>query len=76
MNEGRCDERLKLELRNLYVSHTLGCQVKICTQNWVVYYKRVKREVKRVYRNGCRCNERLNTEQEDLKRLSHTGLHG
>jgi hypothetical protein len=25
MNEGRCDERLKLELRNLHDSHTLGC---------------------------------------------------
>ncbi len=25
MNEGQCDERLKLELRNLHVSHTLGC---------------------------------------------------
>jgi hypothetical protein len=28
----------------------------------VVYYKRVKRELKRVHRNGCRYNERLNDE--------------
>ncbi len=28
----------------------------------VVYYKRVKRELKRVYRNGCRYNERLKAE--------------
>jgi len=34
---------------------------------------RVKRELKREYRNGCRYNERLNAET-DLKRLAHTGL--
>jgi hypothetical protein len=28
----------------------------------VVYYKRAKRELKRVYGNGCRYNERLNTQ--------------
>ena len=28
MNGGRCDERLKLELRNLHASHTLGCTTK------------------------------------------------
>jgi hypothetical protein len=28
MNEGRCDERLKVELRNLHTSHTLGCMTK------------------------------------------------
>jgi hypothetical protein len=30
----------------------------------VVSYIRVKRELQRIYRNGCRCNERLNTENE------------
>jgi hypothetical protein len=35
---------------------------------------RAKRELKRVYRNGCRYNERLNAEKEDLKRLAYTGL--
>ncbi len=28
MNEGRCDERLKVELRSLHVSHTLGSTTK------------------------------------------------
>ncbi len=28
----------------------------------LLFIIRVKREVKRVYRNGCRCNERLNVE--------------
>ena len=27
----------------------------------------VNREIKRVYRNGCRCNERLNAETEGSK---------
>ena len=28
---------------------------------------RVKRELKRVYRNGCRYNERLNTDAQETK---------
>ena len=36
----------KLELRNLHL----------------LFIIRVKGELKRVYRNGCRCNERLNAE--------------
>ena len=31
-------------------------------QQVVLFIIRVKRELKTVYRNGCRCNERLNTE--------------
>jgi hypothetical protein len=66
----RCDERLKPkddestcldDIRRLFII-------------------RVNRELKRVYRNGCRYNERLNADvqlkQEDLKRLTHTGLRG
>jgi hypothetical protein len=30
--------------------------------NRLLFIIRVKRELKRVYRNGCRCNERLNAE--------------
>ena len=44
----------KLKLRNLRASHTLGFEL--------LFIIRVKRELKRVYRHGCRYNERLNTE--------------
>jgi hypothetical protein len=30
--------------------------------NELLFIIRAKREVKKVYRNGCRCNERLNAE--------------
>jgi hypothetical protein len=33
----------------------------------VLFIIRVNRELKRVYMNGCRCNERLNTETEGSK---------
>jgi hypothetical protein len=36
----------------------------------------VKPEIKRIYINGCRDNERLNTEKEGSKRLTYTGLRG
>ncbi len=39
----------------------------------VVVIIRVKRELKRVYRNGCRYHEIL-TMKQDLKRLTHTEL--
>ena len=32
-----------------------------------VYYEPIKRELKRVYINGCRYNERLNTETQGSK---------
>ena len=36
----------------------------------------VKRELKRIHINGCRCNERLNAKTEGSKRLAYTGLRG
>ena len=45
--ECRCDERLQNRLRR-------GSKL--------LFIIRVKRELKRVYRNGCRYNERLNAE--------------
>ena len=36
----------------------------------------VKRELKRIYINGCRYNERLNAKTEGSKRLGYTGLRG
>ncbi len=41
------------KLRDLRAAHTLGR---------LLFIIRVKRELKRVYRNGCRYNERLNAE--------------
>jgi hypothetical protein len=38
-------------------------------------HTRVKPEPKRIYINGCRYNERLNTKTEGSKRLAYTGLH-
>jgi hypothetical protein len=37
VNECRCDERLKVKLRNLHVSHTLGCAIK----EWEMVRKKV-----------------------------------
>jgi hypothetical protein len=50
MYECRSDERLKLKLRNLHVSHTL-----------VVYYESIKRDLKIKPVCECRCDERLQT---------------
>ena len=51
-------------MRNLHSSHTF------------VYYESIKREVqiKPIYE--CRCNERLQTEDQEFTRLSYTGLLG
>jgi hypothetical protein len=34
--ECRCDERLKLKMRNLHTSYTLGCHTLGCSGNWKV----------------------------------------
>jgi hypothetical protein len=36
----------------------------------------VKRELKRIYINGCRYNERLNDKMEGSTHLTHIGLCG
>ncbi len=36
----------------------------------------VKQEVKRIYINGCRYNDRLNAKTEVSKHPHYTGLHG
>jgi hypothetical protein len=38
------------------------CVCSVSLSGMLLFVIRVKREVKRVYRNGCRYNERLNTE--------------
>jgi hypothetical protein len=57
-------------VRDLYVSHTLSCEgISHVFDVWGnlsdevgLFIIRVKRELKRVHRNGCRYNERLNAE--------------
>jgi hypothetical protein len=61
--ECRCDERLKSkaeESTRLAYTWLLGELLEI--YGCLLFIKRVKRELKRVYRNGCRYNERLNAE--------------
>ncbi len=49
--ESRCDERLQTKTKEFTrLTHT------------GLFITRVKRELMRVYRNGCRYNERLNAE--------------
>ena len=60
---GRCDERLKTKVEEstrLTYTWLLGELLEI--YGCLLFIKRVKRELKRVYRNGCRYNERLNAE--------------
>jgi hypothetical protein len=69
------DERLKGKAEDLHASYTLSVcpgnpedvvfEVKNCVQRFII---RVKRELQRVYRNGCRYNERLNAETGGSKR--------
>jgi hypothetical protein len=40
----------------------------------VDYDQEVKRELKRIYVNGCRYNERLNPKKEESKDLVYTEL--
>jgi hypothetical protein len=64
--ECRCDERLKTkaeESTRLSCTWLIGELLEI--YGCLLFIKRVKRDPKRVYRNGCRYNERLmrlNTE--------------
>ena len=94
-NGYRCDERLKTkveestcptytglyeELEHLKYKDEVNKRESDECDGWVLLFIiRVKWELKRVYRNRCRYNERPNTErlkQEDLKRLAWTGLCG
>ncbi len=44
---------------------------------FVVYYKTIKREIKRRPGiNECRCDERLKSQDEGSTRLTYTGLFG
>ncbi len=52
---------LKIELRNLHVSHTLG--------NVIVYYESINRDLKRRLIYEYRCDERLKTKNEESTRL-------
>ncbi len=42
----------------------------------VVYYKEIKRELKRIHMYGCRCNERLKAKTEGSIFHSYTGFLG
>ncbi len=41
-----------------------------------VVLQQVNRDLQRIYRNECRCHERLNGKTEGFKRISYTGLSG
>jgi hypothetical protein len=49
---------------------TVQTQVCVYTSGYVSV---VKRELKRIDIDGCRCNERLTAKKEGSKRLAHTG---
>jgi len=87
MYEYRCDERLKTkteESTRLGNTRTVGCLLlinKAIAKERLVYDKfdllyQLKRDLKRIHTNGCRCNERLITKTEGSKRLAYTGLRG
>ena len=64
----RCDERLNSKIEgSTHLGYTglFGGLEHLCNLKIVIillFIIRVKRELKRVYRNGCRYNERLNDE--------------
>ena len=84
MNKCRCDERLQTKTKEftrlpytglvLELEH-LKIETRLISERFanssLLFIIRVKRELKRVYRNGCRYNERLNTETGGSK-TSHT----
>ena len=75
----------KLKLRNLRVSHTLGCpklpayglrpiHTYSPLEETEVYHESIKRESKIIGINKCRCDERLQTKTKEFTRLPYTGL--
>ena len=53
-------ESRKREQKTRLIIYEDRCDERL--KNFMLFIIRVKREVKRVYRNGCRYNERLNAE--------------
>jgi hypothetical protein len=51
---------------NIYIGSGLK-KLNLGVQTILLFITRVQRELKRVYINGCRYNERLNTETEGSK---------
>ncbi len=77
--ECRCDERLKLNLRNLHVSYTLAYSGNCPEQGFnrivVVYYESRKGDLKIRLMNEGRCDARLKARVEESTCLTYTGLH-
>ena len=62
-------------MRDLHVSHTLGCVDMFCLHKIVVYYESRKREVKIRLMNEGRDDERLKGRVKESTSLTYIGLH-
>jgi hypothetical protein len=69
-NSGDGHPKLVFKTRACTEYMTVQTQVCVYTSGYVSV---VKRELKRIDIDGCRCNERLTAKTEGSKRLAHTG---